>query len=49
MIQRFFPNGSHPFPRSIGDHVTEGLIVVVIRIVHCWNGNIRNLGIGIRI
>jgi hypothetical protein len=40
-------DGSHLFPQSTGDHVTEGLIVDVIRVVHCRNGNIRNLGIGI--
>jgi hypothetical protein len=42
-------DGSHPFPRNTGDDVAEGLIVNVICVDHYWNGNIKNLGIGIRI
>ena len=42
-------DGSHPFPQSTGDDVNEGLIFDVICVDHCWNGSIRNLGIGIHI
>jgi hypothetical protein len=42
-------DGSHPFPRSTGDYVTEGRIVIFNCIIHCWNDNIRNLGVDIRI